>query len=188
MGKKKIKKIPRLPIRVYEHMMSGGCGLGAIRTLLGAFGVRATEHELAPICHVSKKRGIEPKGIVRALHRYGFKTSVHQGETPSRCWREIVRWIRRGTPVLVDWFAAGMKSKSIPDGHYSVIIGVGEDEHRIKWVWLGNPEFHLLSERIQRVKWSEFLRAWFDFSGEIPTGKTQFIIRWWVAPYLSATT
>lgn len=187
MEKRRVWKISRLQIRVYEHMMGGGCGLGAIRTLLGAFGIRATEKELAPICRVSKERGIEPKGIVRALKRYGFQVAFHQGETPSQCWRDITHWIRRGTPVLVDWFAAGMKGKSIPDGHYSVIIGAGEDERRTKWIWLGNPEFHLLNERIQRVKWSDFLRAWFDYSGEKPTPKTQFLIRCWIAPYLAAT-
>lgn len=179
------KRIARLPVRVYEHMMSGGCGLGAVRTLLGAFGVRATEQELAPICRISKELGITPKAIVRALKKYGFKVVLNQEQMPSVCWRGITHWIQRGTPVLVDWFAAGKRCTAIPDGHYSVIIGAGEDERGVKWIWLGNPEFHYLADRVQRVKWSEFLRAWFDFHGRIPTKKTHFFTRLWIAPYLS---
>ena len=69
-------------------------------------------------------------------------------------------WLKKGTPVIVDWFTRGRNDypeSETADGHYSVVAGLDN-----KFIYLQDPEIG----KMRKIKRYDFMRVWFDFTGD----------------------
>jgi len=90
---------------------------------------------------------------------------------------DIQRWLKRGVPVIVDWFTPGRldaPASEMPDGHSSVVMGLDK-----KNIYLQDPEIGAM----RTIKREDFLRVWFDFKGEKIISWKDMIIRQLIAIY-----
>ena len=74
-------------------------------------------------------------------------------------FEDIERWLKKGVPVIVDWFTRGRQDyddSEVADGHYSVVIGLDDE-----YIYLQDPETG--GER--KIDREDFMKVWFDFTG-----------------------
>jgi len=131
------------------------CGPASLKIVLGHYGIHRSEHELAELVGVTDI-GSSDADIIRAAESLGFATLIKNGST----FDDIEEWLKKGVPVIVNWFTRGRSDYSdseVADGHYSVVAGIDED-----FVYLQDPEIGGL----RKIGREDFLRVWFDFSGK----------------------
>lgn len=117
--------------------------------------------------------GTSNEAFLNSLKNYGLSYTAKSYAS----FEDIAHWLEKGIPVVVDWFSPGRKdapSGDMPDGHYSIVIEL--DEHHII---LQDPETG--GERT--LSRSDFLRVWFDFTGEYITAPNELVVRWLAAVY-----
>ena len=133
------------------------CGPTSLRSVFDYFGIKKTEKEIAKLAGATVNKGTTVQGMLEAARKLGFKAwSKDMAD-----FTDIAKLLKRGFPVIVDWFHND-------DGHYSVIVGLTK-----KHVILMNPRFGTF-EKIDRVT---FKRIWFDFPCDYLKNKKDIIIR-----------
>ncbi len=132
------------------------CGPASLKMVLKYYGISKSESELARITKCDNT-GTRAKNIVIAAKRLGMDAYVKDNSDIT----ELLALIKRGIPVIVDWF-------SNDEGHYSVAIGTDA-----KNIYLQDPELGT----IRRINKNTFMKIWFDFQGEYMETAKNLILR-----------
>lgn len=167
-----MKKI-HLKVNPFQETLNAGvCGPASVKIVLDYYGVNKSEKELAKLCGTTKSLGTAVEGLAKAFKQLGFKVSIKNNSS----FADIEKWLAKGIPVIVDWFTRGRQDYSdseVADGHYSVVCGIDN-----KYIYLQDPEIG----GMRKLKKDDFMRVWFDFSGEYIKPK-ELIIRQLMAVY-----
>ncbi|MEK7540941.1 MAG: C39 family peptidase [Patescibacteria group bacterium] len=151
-----MKKI-LLDVKPFQETLDADmCGPASLKIVLEYYGVNKSEEELAKIAGHKKKLGIDEKGIKTAAEKLGFKVKIKNNSS----FKDIEKWLKKGVPVIVDWFTRGRTDygdSSTSDGHYSVVMGLDDNS-----IYLQDPEIG----EMRKLKREDFMRVWFDFKGE----------------------
>ncbi|TSC78555.1 MAG: putative fusion protein (N:peptidase-C:desuccinylase) [Parcubacteria group bacterium Gr01-1014_29] len=156
-----------------ETLNKGYCGPAVLKMVLKYYGVNKTERELAKLTGTTKVGSTNDKAIAKVLHSCGLKAKIKNNSNFS----DLKRYLNKGIPAIVDWYTKGRKDYSdstVADGHYSVVVGLDK-----KFVYLQDPEIG----KIRKLAKDDFLRVWFDYSGEFLNSPKQMIIRQSIAVY-----
>ncbi|MDP2741610.1 MAG: C39 family peptidase, partial [bacterium] len=124
--------------------------------LLSYYGIDKTEKELAKMAGWNKILGIDEDGIKKTAEKLGFKVKIKNNSS----FKDIEKWLKKGIPVIVDWFTRGRNDypeSETADGHYSVVMGLDD-----KFIYLQDPEIG----KMRKIKRYDFMRVWFDFKGD----------------------
>lgn len=155
-----------------ETLHSGMCGPASLKIVLDYYGLVKSEQELAALTGTTIGLGTDDKGIARVAESLGFKVLIKNESDFS----DIEGWLKKGVPVIVDWFTRGREDYSpseVADGHYSVVVGLDDDS-----IYLQDPEIC----EIREIRRDDFLKVWFDFSGEYIKAD-ELIVRQLIAIY-----
>ena len=154
-----------------ETLHASMCGPSSLKIVLDYYGVHKSEQELAMLTN-AREFGTDDASIVRAAESLGFKAVIKNESS----FGDIEGWLEKKVPVIVNWFTRGRSDYSdseVADGHYSVVAGL--DAERI---YLQDPEMG----KMRTLKREDFMRVWFDFSGE-HIQPDELIIRQLIAVY-----
>jgi ABC-type bacteriocin/lantibiotic exporter with double-glycine peptidase domain len=138
-----------------ETLHADMCGPASLKIVLDYYGINKSEKELAELCKLVPGLGVDDKSIAEAAKALGFKVEIKNESN----FEDIESWLKKGVPVIVDWFTRGRSDyddSEVPDGHYSVAIGLDENH-----IYLQDPETG--GER--KIDKEDFMKVWFDFSG-----------------------
>lgn len=145
-----------LELRPFQETLNAGmCGPASLKIVLDYFGVSKGEEELAALASKGEL-GTDDAGLAKAAGALGFEAVIKNGSS----FADIEEWLTKGVPVIVNWFTRGRSDYSdseVADGHYSVVSGLDEEN-----IYLQDPE----TGGLRTIARSEFLKVWFDFSGE----------------------
>lgn len=139
-----------------ETLHAGMCGPASLKIVLDYYGVHKSEQELAELTGLVPGLGVDDEGIVKAAESLGFKAVIKNENSLS----DIEEWLGKKVPVIVNWFTRGRvdyPDSEVADGHYSVVAGIDAG-----YIYLQDPEIGGL----RMLKGEDFMRVWFDFSGE----------------------
>ncbi|OGF26475.1 hypothetical protein A2477_02320 [Candidatus Falkowbacteria bacterium RIFOXYC2_FULL_47_12] len=139
-----------------EKLYHSYCGPATLKILFSYYGIEKTEKELAKISGWDKVLGIDDRGMKKAAEKLGFKVKIKNNSS----YQEMQSWLKKGTPVIVDWFTRGRNDypeSETADGHYSVVAGLDN-----KFIYLQDPEIG----KMRKIKRYDFMRVWFDFTGD----------------------
>lgn len=156
-----------------ETLYKGYCGSAILKMVLKYYGIEKSENELAKLAGVTKNGGTDDKTLVLVFKKFGLKTKIKNKASFS----DIKKYLDKGTPAIVDWFTKGRKDypvSSVADGHYSVVVGLDK-----KFIYLQDPEIG----KMRKLAKDDFLRVWFDYTGEFLHSPKQMIIRQIIAVY-----
>lgn len=156
-----------------ETLHKGWCGPAVLKMVLKFYGMRKSEKELARLAGTTLEAGTDAKQIRRVLRRFGFLARIKNNSTFS----DIKKYLDKDIPVIVDWFTRGRKDSSdsaIADGRYSIVVGLDA-----KFIYLQDPEIG----KLRKLTREDFLRVWFDFTGEFLRSNKQVYLRQTIAVY-----
>jgi len=154
-----------------ETLHKGYCGPAVLKMVLKYYGIEKSEKELATVARTTKIGGTGIEDIIRVFNKFSLKTKLKNNASFS----DIKRFLNKEVPVIVDWYTRGRTDyhkSAIAEGHYSVVVGLSST-----YIYLQDPEIG----KLRKMKRIDFERVWFDYSGEFPKLKTQFIIRQFLA-------
>lgn len=167
-----MKKIMLDVKQFQETLHADMCGPASLKIVFEYYGLSKSERDLAGLTGMVNGLGVDDAGIVRAAESLGFKTAIKNKSDFS----DIENWLRKGVPVIVNWFTRGRSEYSpseVADGHYSVVVGLDDD-----FIYLQDPEIG----EIREIRRDDFLKVWFDFSGEYIKAD-ELILRQLIAVY-----
>ena len=167
MGKMFLKVKP-----FQETLRQNMCGPASLKIVFDYYGIKKLEKEIAKICKVDKNLGADDKTLKMVAEKFGFKVKVKNNSN----FKDIEIWLKKGIPVIVDWFTRGRNDYSesdVADGHYSVAVGLDG-----KFIYLQDPEIG----KIRKIKKENFMAVWFDFKGKY-IKSNELIIRQIIAIY-----
>lgn len=141
---------------------AGLCGPASLKIVLDYYGASVTESALAQASGASREKGASLKGLIKAARHFGFEVFSKEKST----FGDLRRFIKKGMPVIVDWF-------SEDDGHYSVAVDIDQ-----KNIVLMDPE--LGGER--KMSLEKFQRLWFDFPGKSIKEPKDLVLRLMIVP------
>lgn len=130
-----------------------------------------TEKELAELCGTDPDLGTTDEGLKRVAEGLGFKVEIHNNSS----FDNIQQWLDKKVPVIVNWFTRGRidyDDSEVPDGHLSVVVGLDEEN-----IYLQDPEIGDL----RKIAKGDFMKVWFDFTGEYITSWEEMILRQLIA-------
>lgn len=136
---------------------AGLCGPASLKMVLEYYGILASESAIARAAGASRKKGASKEGLIKAAEHFGLKVFTKEKSSLS----DLRRFIKKGIPVIVDWFSGD-------DGHYSVVVDINE-----KNIILMDPE--LAGKR--KISVEKFQRLWFDFPGEFIKDHREIVLR-----------
>ena len=119
-----------------ETLQADMCGPASLKIVLDYYGIEKLEKELAKLCKIKKGLGWNDKDIKKVAEKLGFKVEIKNNSS----FKDIEKWLKKGAPVIVDWFTRG----------------------RNEFIYVQDPEIG----KIRKIKRDDFMRVWFDFSGE----------------------
>ncbi|MCX6764172.1 MAG: C39 family peptidase [Candidatus Nealsonbacteria bacterium] len=117
-----------------ETLHADMCGPASLKIVLDYYGTKKSEQELAWLTGLVPGLGIDDKSILKAAESLGFKAQIKNGST----FDDIEEWLKKGVPVIVDWFTRGRcdyNDSKLADGHYSVVFGLDDE-----YIYLQDPE------------------------------------------------
>ncbi|MEK7555074.1 MAG: cysteine peptidase family C39 domain-containing protein [Patescibacteria group bacterium] len=132
------------------------CGPAALKIVLGYYGVTVSEKKLAKLAR-SDNWGTRAEHLVATAKKLGFNAHIKNFADLS----DIRTYVKRGIPVIVDWFSGD-------DGHYSPVAGIDA-----KYIYLQDSELG----RIRHIDLKTFKRVWFDFTGDFLKKKSDIVLR-----------
>jgi ABC-type bacteriocin/lantibiotic exporter with double-glycine peptidase domain len=132
------------------------CGPASLKMVLEYYGIMKSEGELTKLTKCNKS-GTRTENIVLAAKRFGMDAYVKDNSSI----KEISILLKKGIPVIIDWF-------SQDEGHYSVVVGIDA-----KNIYLQDPELG----KARKLDKKTFMRVWFDFEGEYLKSSKELIIR-----------
>ncbi len=156
-----------------ETLHKGYCGPAVLRMVLEYYGINKSEEDLAELCRTSKDVGTDDQTLLKILRGFGLKAKIKNNASFS----DIKKYLDKEIPIIVDWFTRGRQDYSeseVADGHYSVVVGLDKE-----FIYLQDPEIG----RIRKLKRDDFLKVWFDYSGEYLKSKNQMIMRQLITVY-----
>lgn len=154
-----------------ETLHAGMCGPASLKIVLDYYEVDKSEQELALLTNTTEL-GTNTENIKHAAESLEFNVVIKDESNFS----DIEEWLEKRVPVIVNWFTRGRADYSdseVADGHYSVVAGL-DAEH----IYLQDPEIG----KMRTIKKEDFMRVWFDFSGEY-IQPDELIIRQMIAVY-----
>ncbi|SRR5258708_6262402 len=169
MNNKIILKVK--PFQETLHM--GFCGPASLKIVLAYFGVEKEEAELVKLCNVSADLGTDDSSLKKAAETLGFKVEIKNFAE----YEDIEQLLKKGVPVIVDWFTRGRSDYSdseVADGHYSVVMGLDKDN-----IYIQDPEIG----QMRTINRDEFMKVWFDFTGSRIESWDEIIVRQIIAIY-----
>ncbi|MCX6717227.1 MAG: C39 family peptidase [Candidatus Taylorbacteria bacterium] len=162
-----------LKVKSFQETLNASmCGPASLKIILDYYGIKQSEKDLAKLCEVKKDLGIDDQAIKRVAESLGLKVKIKNNSN----FRDIENWLKKGVPVLVDWFTRGRTDytdSDVPDGHYSVVCGLDD-----KFIYLQDPEIG----KIRKLEKEDFMAVWFDFKGKYIKPE-ELIIRQIIAIY-----
>jgi len=162
-----------IKIKLFQETLNAGmCGPASLKILLSYYGVDKSENELAKLCGTKKDLGTDDQGIKKSAESLGFKVKIKNNSS----FKDIERWLDKGTPVIVNWFTRGRidyTDSDVADGHYSVVCGLDD-----KNIYLQDPE----TGSMRKLDKEDFMAVWFDFTGKY-IKSNELIIRQIIAIY-----
>lgn len=164
---------PLLPIQPFQETLHASmCGPASLKMVLQYYGIEASESEIAMRCDHNTKLGVTSAAIQAAAESFGLNVTIAREAS----FEDISSWLTKQVPVIVDWFSAGRKEydQPLPDGHYSVVVGIDEEN-----IYLQDPELGSL----RTIAKADFLPIWFDFEGKYIRSWNDLIIRELIAIY-----
>lgn len=163
-----------LKIKPFQEKLNAGyCGPAVLKMMLAYYGIEKTEEELAQLAGTNKKMETDDKALQRVLESFGLKVEIKNEAS----FEDVQGWLNKEVPVIVDWFTRGRTDdpgSAVADGHYSIVIGLDAD-----FIYLQDPEIGGL----RKLTRSDFMRVWFDFSGEKIVSGKDIILRQLIAVY-----
>ena len=163
-----------LPVESFQETLHAGmCGPASLKMVLAYYGVEKTEEELAKICGTDSELGTSDESIKRAAETLGFKAEIKNNST----FDDIQSWLDKKVPVIVNWFTRGRidyPDSEVPDGHLSVVVGLDDE-----YIYLQDPEIG----NLRKIARDDFMKVWFDFTGERINSWDEMIIRQIIAVY-----
>lgn len=163
-----------LPVKSFQETLHAGmCGPASLKMVLAYYGMEKTEEELAKLCSTDSELGASDEGIKRAGESLGFKTEIKNNST----FDDIQSWLDKKVPVIVNWFTRGRidyQDSEVPDGHLSVVVGLDDE-----YIYLQDPEIG----NLRKIARDDFMKVWFDFTGEYINSWDEMIIRQIIAVY-----
>lgn len=139
-----------------ETLHKGWCGPAVLKMILEFYGIKKSEKELALLAGTTLEEGTDAKQMQEALRLFGLKTRIKNNST----FNDVKEYLDKNIPVIVDWFTRGRKDypdSVVADGHYSIVVGLDK-----QFIYLQDPEIG----KLRKIKRNDFLRVWFDYSGE----------------------
>lgn len=155
-----------------ETLHADMCGPASLKIILDYYGVNKTENELADLTSLVPGLGVDDVSIAKAAESLGLKVEIKNESS----FEEIEKWLKKGVPVIIDWFTRGRQDyddSDVADGHYSVVIGLDEES-----IYLQDPEIG--GER--KIAREDFMKVWFDFKGQYLKPE-ELIVRQLIAVY-----
>lgn len=155
-----------------ETLHADMCGPASLKIVLDYYGLNKSEKELAELTGLVPGLGINDKSIAKAAESLGFNVEIKNKSS----FEDIEEWLKKGVPVIVDWFTRGRQDygdSEMADGHYSVVIGLDNE-----YIYLQDPEIG--GER--KIDREDFMRVWFDFTGHYLKPR-ELVIRQLIAIY-----
>lgn len=140
------------------RQQSGLCGPATLKMVLFYYGITKTEKELAELTNCKPEYGIEAEEFKKVASLYNLNCVV-KDDADIDDLRYYVD--QQKIPVIVQWFHED-------DGHYSAVVEIDQEN-----IYLQDPELGM----IRALKLSTFKNNWFDFLGEFPNKKEDFILR-----------
>jgi ABC-type bacteriocin/lantibiotic exporter with double-glycine peptidase domain len=134
------------------------CGPYALKMVFDYYGKNISIKEIAKEAKTAIAFGTGPKKMVNAAKFFGFN-AVYKEKFSINELSKLVN--KKKIPVIVNWFSEN-------DGHYSVLVGINKTE-----IYLQDPEIG----KIRKIKVKDFLKVWFDFSGDYLKSKKDIRIR-----------
>lgn len=157
-----------LNVKPFQETLHGGyCGPASLKMVFEYYGLKKSEKELAKACSRDHNLGVSSETMAEVARKYGFNAEVRDKSGFS----EIKSWLKKGVPVIVNWFTPGRRDYSdseMPDGHSSVVVGLDADK-----IYLQDPE----TGGLRKISRNDFLRVWFDFPGAKITKPSDIILR-----------
>lgn len=156
-----------------ETLYKGYCGPAVLKMILEFYGIKKSEKTLAHLAGTTMEDGTNANQMQGVLHLFGLKTKIKNNST----FNDIKKYLDKDIPVIVDWFTRGRKDYSdsvVADGHYSIVVGLDT-----QFIYLQDPEIG----RVRKIKRNDFLRVWFDFTGEFLHSSKQVYLRQTIAVY-----
>jgi len=146
-----------LDVKPFQETLNADmCGPASLKIVLEYYGINKSEDELIQLCKFKKGLGVDDKGIKTVAEKFGLKAVIKNNSS----FKDIEKWLTRGTPVIVNWFTRGRTDygdSSVADGHYSVVMGLDDS-----FIYLQDPELGAM----RKIERNNFMRVWFDFKGE----------------------
>ncbi len=141
----------------------GLCGPASLKMVMDYYGVSIPEAEIARAAGATREKGTSIKGLIKAAHHFGFKTFSKENSSLN----DLKYFVRRGIPVIVDWFY-------VDEGHYSVVVDINKRN-----IVLMDPSLRKLLIYVRRRKLltEDFLRIWFDFPGKFIKKPQDLVLR-----------
>lgn len=151
----------------------GWCGPYSLKVVLDYYGFKISEKKLVKLCGTTRKKGTSEKQLKKAVENFGFKVKIQDNSS----FKDIEKWLKKGVPVIVDWFTRGRNDYDdfdVAGGHYSVCIGLDD-----KYIYVSDPEIG----RVRKMERKDFLSVWFDYPGSYIRKPSEIILRRLVAIY-----
>ena len=167
-----------LSVKPFQETLNASmCGPASLKMVFDYYGIEKTEEELAKLCNVNKELGTDDKTMKKVAESFGFKVEIKNFSS----FEDIEKWLKKGVPVIVDWFSPGRMDKEeseMPDGHSSIVVGLD-----LEYIYLQDPE----TGGLRKLKREDFYRVWFDFRKNHITNWEEMVIRQIIAIYKSST-
>lgn len=151
----------------------GWCGPSTLKIIFDFYGLNIAEKKLAQLCGTNREFGTNVKKMEKVSKDFGFKFRIQDNSN----FKEIEKWLKKGIPVIVDWFTRGRNDyndSDVADGHYSVVVGLDD-----KYIYVSDPEIG----RVRKMEREKFLMVWFDFKGNQIKKPTDIILRRMIVIY-----
>lgn len=163
-----------LPVQPFQETLHASmCGPASLKMVLAYYGIEKTEQELAELTKTHPDLGTSDVNIKKAAESLGFKVEIKNDST----FEDIQGWLDKKVPVIVNWFTRGRidyPESDVPDGHLSVVVGLADE-----FIYLQDPEIG----KLRTIARNDFLRVWFDFTGDHINSWDEIIIRQLIAIY-----
>lgn len=163
-----------LPVKPFQETLHGGfCGPAVIKMVLDYYGIERTESEIAFMANKDDDLGISDQDIKRVLESFDLKVEVKNFAS----FEDIQDALDKDAPIIVDWMTRGRADydeDDLADGHYSVVVGLDEEN-----IYLQDPEVGRLRKFLKK----DFIRVWFDFTSDHLEKWEDLVIRQMIGVY-----
>jgi len=163
-----------LSVKPFQETLHGSfCGPAVIKMVLDFYGIDKSEAEVAILSNKDDDLGIGDEDIKRTLEGEGLKVEIKNFAS----FEDIQTALDKEVPVIVNWMTRGRADydeDDLVDGHYSVVVGLDEEN-----IYLQDPEVG----RLRKLLKKDFIRVWFDFTSDHIEKWEDMVIRQMIAVY-----